>query len=311
MSEIVPQAVDGQEPAPVIEPVAPKSAGTMLREAREAAGLHIAALAVSMKVPVKKLEALEADRLDLLPDAVFVRALAASVCRTLKTDPKPVLERLPQSTVPHFTADKMGINTPFRSPSDGHTDSVFDQLSKPVILAALALLVAALVLIFFPTSERSEVVSEVPTDRALVSSPATEPAAAPLPEASGQLVDPAGRPVPALAAAAPVKPALPAVAAPAVVTAPVPAPSATPVASLSTGLVVFKLRGASWVEVTDASGVVQLRRIISSGETVGASGALPLTVVVGRSDVTEVQVRGKPFDLAAVSKENVARFEVK
>ena len=60
-----------------------KSAGTMLREAREAVGLHVGALAVSLKVPVKKLEALEADDLEQLPDAVFARALAATVCRTL------------------------------------------------------------------------------------------------------------------------------------------------------------------------------------------------------------------------------------
>jgi cytoskeleton protein RodZ len=33
--------------------------------------------------------------------------------------------------------------------------------------------------------------------------------------------------------------------------------------------------------------------------------------VVGRSDVTEVSVRGKPFGMAAVTRENVARFEVK
>ncbi|UUZ68449.1 helix-turn-helix domain-containing protein [Polaromonas sp. P2-4] len=53
------------------------SAGTLLRDAREAAGLHIATLAVSLKVPVKKLEALEQDRFDLLPDLVFARWLPA------------------------------------------------------------------------------------------------------------------------------------------------------------------------------------------------------------------------------------------
>ena len=48
------------------------TAGSLLREARAAAGLHIAALAVSLKVPVRKLEALEADRLYLLPDGQTV-----------------------------------------------------------------------------------------------------------------------------------------------------------------------------------------------------------------------------------------------
>ena len=47
----------------------------------------------SLKVPVRKLEALEDDRYDLLPDACSSRALASSVCRTLKIDPQPVLDR--------------------------------------------------------------------------------------------------------------------------------------------------------------------------------------------------------------------------
>ena len=62
------------------------TAGGLLREARQAAGLHIAALAVALKVPVSKLEALEADDYAKLTDTVFVRALASSVCRALKAD---------------------------------------------------------------------------------------------------------------------------------------------------------------------------------------------------------------------------------
>ena len=65
----------------------PVTAGSLLRLAREANGLHIAALAVSIRVPVKKLEALEANRLDELHDPVFIRALAALVCRALKIEP--------------------------------------------------------------------------------------------------------------------------------------------------------------------------------------------------------------------------------
>ena len=46
--------------APSVRPE--KSAGAMLKEAREAAGLHIGALAVALKVPVRKLEALKKTR---------------------------------------------------------------------------------------------------------------------------------------------------------------------------------------------------------------------------------------------------------
>ena len=52
------------------------SAGAMLRAAREQQGLHIAALAAAIKVTPRKLDALEHDRWDELPDATFTRALA-------------------------------------------------------------------------------------------------------------------------------------------------------------------------------------------------------------------------------------------
>ena len=73
------------------------SAGALLKTAREAQGLHIDALAVTLKVPVLKLEALEADRHEVLSDLVFTRALAASVCRVLKVDPAPIMAALPHS----------------------------------------------------------------------------------------------------------------------------------------------------------------------------------------------------------------------
>ncbi len=89
---------------------------------------------------------------------------------------------------------------------------------------------------------------------------------------------------------------------------PASVPSLAPVAGQH---VVFRVKGPSWVEVTDAKGVVLMRRNLVQGDAAGISGALPLSVVVGRADVTEVDVKGKPFNLAAFAKDNVARFEVK
>jgi cytoskeleton protein RodZ len=84
-----------------------------------------------------------------------------------------------------------------------------------------------------------------------------------------------------------------------------------PGSGATTGIVVFKARGTSWVEVVDANGVVQVRKTMTDGTVVGASGVMPLAVVVGRADAIEVQVRGLAFDLTSVAKDNVARFEVK
>ena len=93
--------------------------------------------------------------------------------------------------------------------------------------------------------------------------------------------------------------------------APAPLAAASVAAALATGTVVFKAKGDSWIQVTDARGGVPLRKLLAAGESAGASGPLPLAVTVGSVSATDVQVRGKPFDLAPVSRDNVARFEVK
>ena len=76
-------------------------------------------------------------------------------------------------------------------------------------------------------------------------------------------------------------------------------------------VVVFTAKSESWVEVVDSKGKVVLRRVLTTGEVVGAAGALPLKVVIGRVNATQVAVRGQFFDLNAVAKDNIARFEVK
>jgi cytoskeleton protein RodZ len=302
-----PPAIPAQEGA---------TAGMLLRRAREAAGLHVAALAVSLKVPVRKLEALEDNRFEELPDAVFVRALASSVCRSLKIDPQPILERLPQTSAPRLVRDGEGINAPFRAPSDGAPPGWTEQLTKPVFLAVFALLLGALVLILLPGAPKPAQVATLSTAPA-PAEPSPPPMVLPGPEAAppAAIASPAvmSQDAPAMAAPA-AKPvvlstAVPASASPA--PAPVGAASNTVQPASTTGIVVLRAKGPSWVEVVDAKGVVGVRKTLSAGESAGASGALPLQVTIGRVDVTEVQVRGKSFDLRPVSKDNVARFEVK
>lgn len=305
------------------------SAGGLLRQARETAGLHIATLAVLLKVPVKKLEALESDRFDLLPDAVFVRALASSVCRHLKIDPVAVLQLLPQTANAKLVHQSRGINTPFRGSGDRVGPSLWVQVSRPAVLAGVVLLLGALVLVLLPTlKSRTDASSPnaVPqamntqttmlsaigmvadTVSAAISSPQPSASAeSPSPSAAMTAVPLSGSPSTAFSSlpsstSAPAEMQTPAV--------PV-SPASTAPALASTGIVVFTAKGASWVQVSDAKGVVVLRRTLAPGEVVGASGALPLSAIVGRADATQVQIRGSAFDLSAVAKDNVARFEVK
>ena len=286
--------------------------GTYLREAREAAGIHLAALAASLKVSVAKLEALEHDQFDLLPDAAFTRALASSVCRMLKLDPVPVLERLPPLDAARFVSQDRGINETFRHRNIGQSSSVWAQISRPAVLAGLVLLLGALVLIFLPSLRGEATLVGADGATEFVSVPALLPSAGLLPRdgpedvattdvleavaADGLTTDSPQRVTSAAEAAS--------------LSAVVPVKGAVAVVSSTSG-VTFNATGASWVKVTDAKGAVVLNRTLKAGDAAEVSGVLPLFAVVGRADVTKVQVRGQAFDLGAVSKNNVARFEVK
>ncbi|MBI5277871.1 MAG: DUF4115 domain-containing protein [Burkholderiales bacterium] len=281
------------------------TAGTLLRRAREAAGMHVATLAVSLKVPVRKLEALEEDRYEQLSDAVFVRALASSVCRTLKIDPQPVLDRLPQGSKPRLLQAGDGINTPFRAPGDGPAPGFAQQLTRPVGLAVMGLLLGALVIILLPGVNRDEAPPPKVNPPAEVVKPAASEPFVPVVVPS---IDP---PAQAASSAAPVSVAAPAASQVAAAAEPAPAASAGSPLVQTPGIVVFRAKAPSWVQVVDAQGNPVFRRLMETGETASATGALPLTVTIGSVKSTEVLVRGKPFDLVPVTRDNVARFEVK
>lgn len=331
------------------------TAGETLRQARQAAGLHIAALAVMLKVPVKRLEALESSRFDLLPDAVFVRALAASVCRTLKIDAVPILAQLPASALPRLTYQGARINEEFRPTGDARVPSRWSEVSKPAVLAGLALVLGALVLIFLPAVKLGIVqlmssLAQTPSatqskadiakafdmaqgNKVVLPGESTEPGSTTSTGAASTSfvkVDDATRAqITANAKAHGLEQTPDSIAA-----KPNTPPSSAPETSSATfvantnivsntntktstttispsDVVVFTAMGESWVEATDAKGKVVLRRTLALGDVVGALGALPLKVVVGKANVTQVQVRGAGFDLSPVSKDNVARFEVK
>lgn len=277
------------------------SPGKLLRAAREAAGVHIAALAGSLKVSVNKLEALENDDFSELPDAVFARALASSICRALSFDPVPVLKLMPKNEIFNFSAASTSINASFKDSSRKIGEKSFlDYFMRPVSVAIVILLLGVLTLLFVPFSSESPVISNklakvdlrlhepktvidsVPPvlgmiDATTVAESATEEVIVPKDSISAEMG-----------------------ASPDAIVPPIPA-----------GLLEFRALGESWVQVRDATKIVVFERTLIKGETASATGILPLTVVVGRADATEVLIRGKIFTLASIAKENVARFEVK
>jgi len=265
------------------------TAGQILKQARTDAGLHIAALAVSLRVPVKRIEALESGQMDLLPDMVFVRALTSSICQALKIDAQPILDKLPKAALPRLNHDDVAINTPIGAANSSKHSWLAEIFTSPLLLGVLFLCVAAAGVYFWPKNA-AMTVSKVPA------------ASKPLPEVGVSqakeviVANESARtnaPIAELASTTPVTPL--------VVNSSVPTDS----------LVTFKATGETWVDVKSATGSTLFKKLLIAGETAGISGALPLMVIVGRADATQVEVRGKPIDLISIAKSNVARFEVK
>ncbi|MDQ6685037.1 MAG: helix-turn-helix domain-containing protein, partial [Pseudomonadota bacterium] len=139
---------DARAPA---TPAAAPTAGRLLREARERHGLHVAALAASIKVAPRKLELLEADRFDELPDATFTRALAQTVCRALKVDPAPVMRLLPPPAGQRLGQVGEGLNMPFRERPGATVQSELPNIfAKPVLWVTGLIVVAAVAVYFVP-----------------------------------------------------------------------------------------------------------------------------------------------------------------
>lgn len=287
------------------------TAGALLRAAREKQGLHIAVLAATIKVSTSKLEALEQDRYGDLPNATFVRALAQSVCRSLKVDPRPVLALLPHLDAPPLESSMGRLNAPFqeRNSRDG---GGYALTSKPLFWAGGLLLLAAVGVYWLPAAwlEGGPVVTSLPG----VSSttlPAVVPAAVPsAPVAAAEPTPPAVAAQPIAQPIARPNPEAVAAAAPSAATL-VSAAGGAPAAPARPGIAQLSTSAPSWVEVQDGSARIVLSRVLQPGESVGVDGSLPLRLKIGNVTGTQLTFRGLPVDLAPLTRDNVARVELR
>lgn len=311
-----------------------KSAGSLLRKARESAGMHVSVLAATIKIPVSKLEALEADRLHEINDLVFTRALASSVCRTLRIDPEPVLAALPSSRVRDLHVDDHGINEPFsRYEEEPIYGAVKGRVSRPALILVAALLVGAVAMFVLPQSvlsggeagaisPASGVANTADSAPVVIPAPSAEHA----PSGLGDQVVSTGSAVPMAAAVASSSATMGSVASqtttgnevlakPSLVAPVSTPPTSGSLESTSGSGGVLSIQAGSqpvWISVLDARGATLFRRTLAGGERFDApSATLPLSVVVGKADAAEVFVRGRSMDLSGLARENVARFEVK
>lgn len=299
------------------------TAGALLRSAREAQGLHIAALAASIKVSPRKLEALEGDRYDELASGTFTRALAQSVCRALRIDAQPVLALLPPPDAVALDNVTGTLNAPYRERGARDDQGLAATAQRSLLWAGAGLFVAAVVTFFVPGSwlrwgdgAVSTAASAVAPAASAIARAASAviPVVAPVataPTAASTTVGPAASDASAASAVSSASaagpspaPAAPPVAETAATSAPAPA-AAEPASNAPLRL---SASAPAWIEVRDGSGRIVFSRTLQAGEAAGVGGATPLQLVVGNATAVQLSYRGQVVDLAPSTRVNVARL---
>ncbi len=268
------------------------SVGQQLQRARLDLGMSLESLSARLKVSVPRLQAFENYQFEKGHNLHSGRAMVASVARFLGLDAQAVLAQLPQPT-PQGPAPGM------HEAAGGFAKETRRTMLRdapgpvsPVWWIALVLLLLAGLIYFYP-----QIAQIAQMGQAALTAAAPQPSAPAAPATQPEPQDAAVQAMPA--ASMPEAPALPTAL-----------DRGASTLKLAQPVLVFKARGSTWIEVTDAKGTVLLRRTLAASEAAEVLGDLPLVVVVGRADHTDVWLRGVLFSLETHTQDNVARFKV-
>ena len=292
------------------------TAGKLLKAARQAKGVHLGVLAMTLKVPVRQLEALEADQYDAFKGGpTFLRAITSAMCRHLGTDPTPVLALLPSAV------SSMSATSPRLAPVSGRQRVSLrpargvQRHARTVLGLALLMLLVTAGFLWLPSPESwwPGLANNEPA------AAASEESAVPLGQASNPESTDDAAPAASEAASA-ASGAAPAVGASAaqlsaqtlapVAAASAPAAKTATTAAATPAVLRLDANADTWVEVRDANGQ-PVGKLLKAGESMEIQQPVPYSVVIGRAQAVKATLRGQPFDLKPHTPQTVARFEVK
>lgn len=269
--------------------------GAVLAAAREAAGLTQTDVAGQMRISLRQLEAIEGDRYDELPGAVFVRGFVRNYARLLSLDPLPLL---------HALEPALGSETPLRAQHFAGALPVHSRRGYTRVWVSLFVVLVVGVL--------GAAVYEYWRSRT------TGAGASSVPEVPLAKPDPPSVPV-AGTASVPVTTSEPVLLTPELVSQSSidAAASAAPNAGASAEQSANAARGGrleltfvaeSWVEVRDKDG-----NVIHSGTGIAntsriVEGTPPLSISIGNASGVRITYNRKPVDIAANASRNIARL---
>ena len=270
--------------------------GTVLASSRKAAGLSVADIAAQLRLSPRQVEALEADRYEALPGAVFVRGFIRNYARVLKLDPTPLLQALEPT---------LGEEAPLRVRATSGTLPLAARRDhvKPLLILFCAILIALLAAGGYELWSR-----QTEQNRAVVASaPGSQVA-----QSTAVPLEPVQQQAPPSAAPSEgnVEPAQQAPSASETPAAVAPASEWVPHNAGSTRMGRLRVHFAaeSWLEVRDREGAVIFLGTGPAGTERTLEAASPMTVVIGNASGVRITYNGEPLDLSPHAARNIARL---
>lgn len=301
MSSSQPSEIQSTPPESSASASVPTTAGQWLRQARQAKGVHLAVLSVALKVPVRQLEALEADQYTSFKGGpTFLRGIASSVCRHLGIDAAPVLALLPSPV------SSMAAVRPALEPSSGlQKTAMRSGRAKPlaartVLSLSILMLLAIASFLWLPSPE-----AWWPGNSAAESSaPVADEVAVPM----GQASNPESTDEALASASSALSTASAPLGATSAPTSAAASQNAAPPAAVS--LLRLEAIADSWVEVRVGKAQTINQRL-KAGERMEIKQPVPYSVTIDPAAAVKVTWRNLPFELKPHTLQNTARFEVK
>ena len=279
-----------------VQPDEPKSPGRLLAAARQARGMTVTEVALRLKFSPRQIEALEADRYDVLRGPSMVRGMIRTYARLIGADPGPLLDALHQRlNAGPVTMQPRAMEVPFpRVTPKG--SFVYVMLSAIVVIAVL-----------------SVVVEWVLRPGATPAAAAPGPVSAPIPQREAAPVFPRE----AVPAPPPVaQPVPPATA----MSVPAPAPAVAERRSsslvqhetvLDAKRIELLFDRESWVEIKDADGRIVFSQLNPPGSRRNVVGEAPFSIIIGNATGVKLRYNNTDVDLAPFTRTDVARLTLK
>ncbi|HRL76350.1 MAG TPA: DUF4115 domain-containing protein [Candidatus Accumulibacter phosphatis] len=270
--------------------------GQQLRAAREARGASLAEVALSLKLGLRQVEALENEEWQLLPGNTMIRGFVRNYARLFHLDGEQLMRSLDAAELQQTPQLAASAGTSASLPQTvGRRAERRDYLA---VFGGLLLLGLALLVYFFAPLESWQAQLNEMIESRSAASRLERPLPVPVAPAAGEsTVRPAGSES---------------------VTA-VTAPNATVLSAANPSSSVGAAGGddlrlsfaqSAWVEVRDAMGQILVSGMIPAASQREIGGQPPFSLVIGNATQVTVQYRGRMIDLAPHSKGDVARLTV-